>query len=37
MTFCNHDCPHSSLGGTPPAMFYRRNINETQPDQQVQK
>ena len=25
------------LGGIPPAVFYRRAINETQPDQQVQK
>lgn len=37
MTFYNHHRPHSALGGTPPAVFYRRNINETQPDQQVQK
>ena len=28
---------HSSLRGTPPAVFYRRAIHETQPDQQVQK
>ena len=37
MTFYNHHRPHSSLGGTPPAMFYRRFTNATQPDQQVQK
>jgi putative transposase len=37
MTFYNHYRPHSSLGGTPPAVFYRRVINATQPDQQVQK
>ena len=37
MTFYNHHRPHSSLGGTPPAVFYRRIINATQPDQHVQK
>ena len=37
MTFYNHHRPHSSLGGIPPAVFYRRSINATQPDQQVQK
>ena len=37
ITFYNYHRPHSSLGGTPPAVFYRRAINETQPDQQVQK
>jgi putative transposase len=37
MTFYNHHRPHSSLGGTPPAVFYRRIINATKPDQQVQK
>jgi transposase InsO family protein len=37
MTFYNHDHPHSLLGGTPPAVFYRRIINAIQPDQQVQK
>ena len=37
MTFYNHRRPHSSLGGTPPAVFYRRIINATQLDQQVQK
>lgn len=35
--FYNHHRPHSSLGGTPPAVFYRRTIEETQTDQQVQK
>ena len=37
ITFYNYHRPHSSLGGIPPAVFYRRAINETQPDQQVQK
>ena len=37
MTFFNHHRPRSSLGGTPLAVFYRRIINATQPDQQVQK
>ena len=37
MTFYNHRRPHSSLGGTPPAVFYRQNINATQTDQQLQK
>ena len=37
ITFYNHHRPHSSLGGTPPAVFYRRTITETQPDQQVQE
>ena len=37
ISFYNHHRPHSSLGGTPPAVFYRRTIAETQPDQQVQK
>jgi putative transposase len=37
MRFYNHHRPHSALGGTPPALFYRRATNETQPDQQVQK
>ncbi len=37
ITFYNHHCPHSALGGTPPAVFYRRAIDETQPDRQVQK
>lgn len=37
MTFYNHHRPHSSLGGTLPAVFYRRNISENQLDQQVQK
>jgi putative transposase len=37
VTFYNHHRPHSALGGTPPAVFYRRAIDETQPDRQVQK
>ena len=37
ITFYNHHRPHSALGGTPPAVFYRRAIDETQPDRQVQK
>ena len=37
ITFYNHLRPHSALGGTPPAVFYRRTINATQPDQQAQK
>ena len=37
MSFYNHRRPHSSLGGSQPAVFYQRIINETQPDQQVQK
>ena len=37
MTFYNHRRPHSSLGGTPPAVFYRRIFEQTQPDQQGQK
>jgi putative transposase len=37
MTFYNNRRPHSSLGAIPPAVFYRRAINETKPDQQVQK
>lgn len=37
ITFYNHHRPHSSLGGTPPAVFYRRTIEETQTDQQMQK
>ena len=37
MTFYNNHRPHSSLGGTPPAVFHRRVIEQTQPDQQVQK
>jgi putative transposase len=37
MTFYNHHRPHSSLGGTLPAVFYRRIIATTQPDQQAQK
>ena len=37
MNFYNNHRPHSSLGGTPPDVFYRRIINATQPDQQVQK
>jgi len=37
MTFYNHHRPHSALGGTSPAVFYRRAINATQTDQQVQK
>ena len=37
MTFYNHHRPHSSLGGNAPAEFYRRIINATQRDQQVQK
>ena len=37
MTFHNHHRPHTSLGGTPPAVFHRRYIAKTQPEQQVQK
>jgi putative transposase len=37
MTFYNHHRPHTLLGGTPPAGFYQRIINATQPDQQMQK
>ena len=37
IAFYNHQRPHSSLGGTPPAVFYRRTIKTTQPDQQAQK
>lgn len=37
MTFNNHNRPHSALGGTPPAVFYRRVIEQIQPEQQVQK
>lgn len=35
MTFCNHQRPHSALGGKPPALvcWQRNDIN--QPDQQV--
>jgi putative transposase len=36
MTFYNPHRPHSALGGTPPAVFYRRAIPETQTDRQVQ-
>ena len=37
MIFYNHHRPRSSLGGTPPAVFYRRTIATSQPDQQAQK
>ena len=37
IAFYHNHRPHSSLGGAPPAVFYRRAIAETQPDQQVQK
>jgi putative transposase len=37
MTFYNHRRPHPSLGGTPPAVFYRHIIETTQPDQQEQR
>ena len=37
MTFYNHRRPHSSLGGTPTDVFYRRIFEQTQPDQQGQK
>lgn len=35
--FHNPSRPHSSPGGTPPAVFLRRIIAETQTDQQLQK
>jgi len=37
ITFYNTRRPHSSLGGIPPAVFYRRIIETTQPDQQEQR
>ena len=37
MTFTNHNRPHTCLGGTPPAGFYRSAIAKTQADQQAQK
>ena len=37
ITFHNNHRPHSALGGTSPAVFCRRNITETQLNQQVQK
>jgi putative transposase len=37
ITFYSHHRPHSALGGTPPAAFYRRAIDETQTDRQVRK
>jgi putative transposase len=37
IAFYYHHRPQSSRGATPPAMFYRRIINPTQPDQQAQK
>jgi len=37
MEFYNHRRPHSALGGKPPAVIYRQRIEQTQPDQQVQR
>ncbi len=37
MEFYNQKRPHSALGGKPPAVVYWRTINETKPDQQVQR
>jgi putative transposase len=37
MTLNNHRRPHSSLRGSLPAVFHQKIINDTQPDQKVQK
>jgi len=35
--FYNRKCPHSALGGKPPAVFYWLRKDKTQPDQQEQR
>ena len=37
ITFYNHHRPHSSLGGTPPAVFYRPTITATNPTSRCKK
>ena len=37
IAFSNNHRPHPSPGGTPPVVFYRRTIPETQPDRPLQK
>jgi putative transposase len=37
MDFYNRKRPHTALGGKPPAVVYWQAIDQTQPDQQVQR
>ena len=37
MAFYNDKRPHSALGGKPPAVVYWQEIEQHQPDQQVQR